>query len=79
MSGCGGLSRSDPVGCCANGIPLKVSTPEAEEPITVAAWAAMVTVGPEALFAGAARARGKKQKRTEMSIMLAVNEVIRLK
>jgi hypothetical protein len=65
VSGCGGLSRSDHVGGCANGTALKVSTPEVEEPITVAAGAgaAMVTVSSEALFAGAARARGKKKEK----------------
>ena len=66
----GGLRRSDPVGGCAKGMPLKVSIEDPVEPTIVAAGYAMVTVGaPPRFSAGAARVRGRKPKNRENFMM----------
>jgi len=51
--GCGGFKRRELVGGCANGIPLKLSTPAKDVPITVPL--AMMTDGAGAASAEAQR------------------------
>lgn len=44
--GCGGFKRSFPIGACAKGMPLKLSTPAEDDPMTVPL--VIIAEGPEA-------------------------------
>lgn len=68
--GLGGLSRSDPVGGCAKGMPLKASILFGpDEPRMVAQGCEIVTVGSATPLVGAARTAGNKNNRDRNSIL----------
>src|SRR5215469_18043371 len=69
--GCGGFKRREPVGGCANGIPLKLSTPRKEVPIIVPL--AMTTDGAACLLSwpGSCMANAEPQRRIMEKSMLS--------
>lgn len=69
----GGFRRRDPVGGCANGIPLKDSTLVPAEPMMVAAGEAIVTVGVPARLTGEATARARRKERSRIELMIGTD------
>ena len=75
----GGFRRRDPVGGCANGIPLKDSTLVPTEPMIVAAGEVIVTVGVAARLTGEAKARVSNKKRAAVDLMIDTDVALSLK
>jgi hypothetical protein len=73
----GGLRRRDPVGGCANGIPLKDSTEDPVDPMMVASGEAMVTVRAPLRLTGEANATGRINGRCTRSFMIKIDQTLR--
>ena len=70
----GGFRRKEPVGCCAKGMPLKLSTLP-ELPTIVAEGEEIVTVG-ESLLAGAASAVGRDKRKSKVVLRIMLVALI---